>query len=111
MFKWLQRNKKDRLWKEIRECYQAIETAKNFTVMKCHWCHTPAPNPDANFCPTCGASFHTEPGHPTPSSTTEPLQMAGGERPFQAYRRQLQQQDTADAPTRKFRTVRLDRIV
>jgi hypothetical protein len=113
-FNWWKRNQRDKEWERFRNWYQMHKQAEQFTSMRCHFCRTPASSPEANYCSHCGARFHTEPG----LHTTEPLPV---ERPSDTLRRQLQeqrqtrqlqqQQDTADAPTRKFRTVRLDRIV
>lgn len=126
MFNWLKRNKKDREWikfrDQLREACEVYQHARQFTFMKCHWCHTPATSSDANFCSNCGASLHTEHAraHQDTEHTTDPLQMAVGERPMDAYRRQLQQtriseQDTQEVPAARpvvgiKRTVRIPRI-
>jgi hypothetical protein len=112
---WKRSNKKDKEWERFRNWYQMHRLAEQFTWMKCHFCQTPAPHRQANYCSHCGARFHTEPELHT---TTEPLPV---ELPSEILRRQLQeqrqtrqlqqQQDTADVPTQKFRTVRLERIV
>lgn len=109
---WLAHRHKHRQWCEFREWYQVHIQAQQFTMMKCRWCFTAAPNPDAHFCYVCGSSLHTDQGY-----TTDPIHVVvGGERPFHAYRRELQQQqqDITNYPTQKFpprrplRTARLE---
>jgi hypothetical protein len=123
MFNWWKRNKSDKEWQQFhkqaqehfQQWIQTHEEAKNFTSMKCHFCQTPAPNREANFCSNCGASFHAQPGQ---HHDTEPLQVSVGEpRPYESYHRQIQQiseQDTqqvsAARPVGIKRTVRIPRL-
>ena len=108
------------MWCEFREWYHIHEQAKNLHFVACPYCHTPAQRETAFFCSHCGASLKTEPTMTTEPElyTTEPLPV---ELPSEILRRQLQerrqtrqlgaQQDISELPTRKFRTVRLERIV
>ena len=122
--RWLHKQRKDKLWCEFREWYHIHEQAKNLHFVACPYCHTPAQRETAFFCSHCGASLNTEPTLPPGGQyTTEPIPLpscgqyttqplARDERPLHAYlRAKRQQQDTADVPTQKFRTVRLERIV
>ncbi len=122
--RWLHKRRKDRQWCEFREWYHIHEQAKSLHFVSCPYCHTPAQRETAFFCSQCGASLKPEPLFPVdeiraslPTAptlptrgqyATEPLPV---ERPLHAYlRTKHQNRETADVPTRKFRTVRLDQI-
>jgi hypothetical protein len=107
MFKWLRHDKKEKEWERFRNWYQMHKQAEQITFMRCHFCANPASSPEANYCSHCGARFHTEPLPVELPSETLRRQLQE-----QRQTRQLQQQQNIpEQPTRKFRTVRLDRMV
>ena len=134
--RWVHKRRKDRLWCEFREWYHIHEQAKSLHFISCPYCHTPAQRETASFCSQCGASLPTVlplptrgakrlspgPGASVAQTSPPPLPTKGqyttelipltGERPLHAYLRTKHHSlETADVPTRKFRTVRLDQIV
>ncbi len=78
---------RDKRLQEFREFLDAYYASHAWTLLKCPMCERPAPEPDAKFCVSCGASMSASHSrlHPllTQERTTGPVQIQ--KRPLLAY--------------------------